>query len=371
MSRVLSKVICCDDEENSCTFTISNGGDVYVIGGENDNNGVPKLISLLKDITALDCGAHHTICIDSNGEVFGFGSNTYGQLGIGKDRDMVEYEEIQKIRIPLVKQVSCGGYYTICLTYDGELFSFGDNHFGQLGHGDDINCSFPKRITTITDVEYVQNGYRHSIAIKNNTEVYVWGYNINGQLGLGHTNDQWKPFRNTNFPDNVIDIKCGEEHTLILTLDQEVFSCGYNYSGELGRDLNDTTLYSPILGKIDISGIIRIDCGIYHSMCVDIHNNLFLFGCNTNGQLGLGDAADRQAPVKHPSLSNIVDISSKGRHVFVKTSINEIYAFGYNNFSQIGINTKNESQLEPIQVLKDREFIWYSNNWSRVKSARK
>ena len=76
-------------------------------------------------------------------------------------------------------------------------------------------------------------------------------------------------------------------------------------------------------------------------------------------------------PIKHPSLSNIIDISSGGNHSFVKTSNNEIYAFGYNDYSQLGIKTKDNYQITPIRVFEDNEDIWFSNiNKSKQKSAR-
>ena len=75
--------------------------------------------------------------------------------------------------------------------------------------------------------------------------------------------------------------------------------------------------------------------------------------------------------MKHPSLSNIIDISKGGTHSFIKTSNNEIYAFGLNKFSQLGIKTEHDYQLIPIRVCEGNEDIWFSNiNKSKAKSAR-
>ena len=97
---------------------------------------------------------------------------------------------------------------------------------------------------------------------------------------------------------------------------------------------------------------------------------MYVFGNNEFGQLGLGDTDNRNKPIKHPSLSNIIDIS-KGNHSFVKTSNNEIYAFGYNRCSQLGIKTEDNKQITPIRVFEENEDIWFSNiNKSKAKSAR-
>ena len=107
-------------------------------------------------------------------------------------------------------------------------------------------------------------------------------------------------------------------------------------------------------------------------MCIDINGNLLFFGGNSCGQFGLGDTDKRDILVQHPSLSNIIDISSKGEHVFVKTSNNEIYAFGSNDNSQLGIKTEDINQITPIRVFEDIEDIWCSTiGESKAKSARK
>ena len=114
------------------------------------------------------------------------------------------------------------------------------------------------------------------------------------------------------------------------------------------------------------------DCIHIQFLCIDVNNDLYVFGDNRFGQLGLGDNDNRYVPVKHPSLSNIIDISSRGYHTFVKTSNNEIYAFGGNRNQELGFETsKNYYQTTPIQVFKENEDIWYSNNpKSKAKSAR-
>merc|ERR1711874_892057 len=119
-------------------------------------------------------------------------------------------------------------------------------------------------------------------------------------------------------------------HGLMLISNGNVFSCGRNIYGELGRETNEN--YSASFDRITtLSDIKRIDCGNIHSMCINSTDDLYIFGGNEFGQLGLDDFIDRGKPIKHPSLSNVIDISSGGCSTFVKTS-NEIYAFGLNEY---------------------------------------
>jgi len=139
-------------------------------------------------------------------------------------------------------------------------------------------------------------------------------------------------------------------------------------------ELRDNERFSSSLQKIEsLVEIIRIECGDTHSMCIDASGNLWTFGDNNSGQLGLGEEVDTEStPTIVPMLSNIIDISSKGVHVFVKTSNNEIFTFGHNYSLELGIETKEDCQLTPIQVFKGREDIWWSNinRKSKAKSAR-
>merc|ERR1711943_19480 len=97
---------------------------------------------------------------------------------------------------------------------------------------------------------------------------------------------------------------------------------GNSRFGQLGRETDNN--HSTSFQKIEkLSDIIRIECGDCHSLCIDTNNDLYVFGNNYHGQLGLGDTDNRYKPIKHPSLSNIIDISNGGLHSFIKTSNNE------------------------------------------------
>ena len=378
--RSVSNIVCSD------SFTLCLNNDLNVVSFGRSTNGShgheeinvfpPKMISTLKHIKSVDCGFKHTVCLDDDGNVFSFGANNYGQLGIGKDKDALDFTyEPQQIDLPLIKQISCGGNFSICLSEDGDLFSFGFCDYGQLGLGNTENSNYPQKISSLKDIDMVECSCDYVICKSISNDVYVWGRNDNGQLGLGMTLNQNLPIKCESWPQNIVDIKCGYAHTLILTSSQEVYSCGNNYNGQLGRKTENNFIFniSSSFKKIEeLSEIMRIECGNFHSMCIDNYDNLFVFGHNNYGQLGLGDTDKRKNPTKHPLLSNIIDVSSKGKHTFVKTAKNEIYAFGNNEHSQLGIETKKKHQLTPIRVLEGNENFWCSNflRRSKAKSAR-
>ena len=378
--RFLSTIVCVDyDSRNGYTMCLSESGELLSFG--NHNKGAhgqieklvfpPKVIPLL-NITSFGCGMDHSVCLDNNGNVYSFGSNEFGQLGIGKSKFILNHtHKPRKVNLPPIKQVSCGNNFAICISEEGGLFSFGCNKLGQLGLENNKSSKSPKQLEFCEVIDFIECGGNHVICKTLNDDVYAWGCNGYGQLGIENKCDaHLLPTKCINWPKDIIDIKCGFSHTVILTSNREVYTVGNNQLGQLGRKSKNDSRVS-IQKLLRLSDIIRIECGYYHSLCIDTQNRLIVFGGNGYGQLGLGDDVEYEYTIIHPSLSNIIDISSKGCHTFVKTYSNQIYSFGLSFTIQIGSEIE-DYQFTPMRVFQDNETIWCSNiNISRAKSARK
>ena len=121
----------------------------------------------------------------------------------------------QKVNLPPCKHVSCGENFVICLTENGVLYSFGNNEEGQLGLGNNEElCYSPQKIESLKDVEFIECGSAHAFCKTLSNEIYSWGYNHYGQLGHGDCDTQSQPKKCSSLSnEDFIDIKCGSFHT--------------------------------------------------------------------------------------------------------------------------------------------------------------
>lgn len=143
----------------------------------------PKI--LLENIIKIKCGLEHMVVLTSDAKIYVWGSNQCGQLGLPSIKNMNILTELVLPGI-VVKKISCGANYTIILTVDNKLYSFGSNKYGQLGLGDCRMRSVPEQIMfTFPLIKSIRSGSHHTICTTIIGDIYVWGRNTNCQLGLG------------------------------------------------------------------------------------------------------------------------------------------------------------------------------------------
>ena len=147
----------------------------------------PSLIlNVPSNIVQFICGSHQSLFLDSEGNVFSVGDNTYGQLGLGHN---INQNVLNKIpNIPPIKIISYAGASCYLVDFEGNLWSFGDNGYGQLGHGDYTDINTPKIINTLKDIQQISYGScgQHFFAKSSLDLTFVTGDNYHGQLGTGN-----------------------------------------------------------------------------------------------------------------------------------------------------------------------------------------
>ena len=168
--------------------------------------------------------------------VWSFGNNSNGQLGLRLGTNDTSFPT----KIPnlprTVNQIVTGTNSSFIIDSNDEIWSFGENDHGQLGLGDTTTRSSPTKIPTVEGwdgkAKHITNNGFHTLFIDSNDDVWSFGKNEHGQLGLGDATERLVPTQIPNIKAK--QIACGENHSLILDINDNVWSFGKNISGQLG-----------------------------------------------------------------------------------------------------------------------------------------
>ncbi|XP_023517857.1 ultraviolet-B receptor UVR8 [Cucurbita pepo subsp. pepo] len=165
--------------------------------GDRNDRLVPQKVSSVDDdkMVMVACGWRHTISVSSSGGLYTYGWSKYGQLGHGDFEDRLVPHRLEALRGDSISQISGGWRHTMALTTDGKLYGWGWNKFGQVGVGDNVDHCSPKQINFPSDQKVIQIscGWRHTLAVTDKQNVFSWGRGTNGQLGHGESVDRNAP----------------------------------------------------------------------------------------------------------------------------------------------------------------------------------
>eukprot|EP00798_Chlamydomonas_sp_ICE-L_P003729 gene3729-biopygen21477 len=310
-----------------------------------------------------------------NGELFVYGRNDYGQLGLGHTSNTITVPT----KVPGINNaslVACGEGFTLCVRTDGTAISTGLNDNGQLGIGSDANGQLGRGASSANLVinsnivpmlmpagsnvpaRSISAGGYHLAVLLNNGSAYLRGKNDQGQCGASTTLvPQANSLGIIPSLSNVVDVACGHEHTLFTCYDGQELGVGRNYRGQLGQG-NKT---SPVTSVVQVlagggagskNGLsVEIAAGFNHSALIKNDNTIFVFGANDKGQLGLGETTTESlTPTELVGYAGY-DIARGRNHtvisttpdplVFNFTGNNALIAFGDNAYGQVGDNNPN------------------------------
>jgi len=147
-------------------------------------------------VVAVSAGFAHSLAFTADGALLSWGDGGHGRLGHGDDQAQWQPKKIEALAGQRVVAVSAGGWYSLALTADGAVWSWGCGYSGQLGHGDLQHQQLPKKIEAFADqrVVAVSAGEDHSLAITADGAVWSWGDGGLGRLGHGEDlSDQLLP----------------------------------------------------------------------------------------------------------------------------------------------------------------------------------
>ena len=255
----------------------------------------------------VQCGLYHTVALSDSGEVWVWGSNSSGQHGELSKAIEKRFEESTKVKD---------------LGYSGDLpWACYPTQVPRF----DIKSN--RRVTLIcTGSEYI-------LAVENNKKTYAWGKNSEGQLGIGKTS----PF--VTEPETIKEfvgipishIAAGESHTLVVDREGDVYAFGSNTNGRLGLGSSTTLQLSPkkvVFEEIGEGRIILVACGVFHSLALDDHQNVYSWGGGLYGQLGHNDLENHFEPMQIDTKTKFKSISAGKVHSAAINTDDHVFIWG-------------------------------------------
>ena len=291
--------------------------------------------------------------------VSAWGENEYVQLGVGdKEKRVVPTLVTGLLKTKSVVQVAAGGAHTACLTADGLVLVCGDGNAGQLGVGDTEDRVVPTLVRGELEgrkVLQVAAGGNHTMCVTEDGSVFAFGYNYRGQLGVGVTEERLVPTLLRGELENklVLQVAAGCIHTVFVTADGLVFSCGYNYSGQLGVGDTETRLVPTLVtGQLQGKTAVYVAAGNHHTLSITADGSLFAWGSNDFGQLGVGDTEDRSVPTQVTGLQGkqVVHVAAGNRHTICTTADGSVFTWGDGESGKLGLGDDRSNKLVPALV---------------------
>ncbi|CAE7237268.1 UVR8 [Symbiodinium sp. CCMP2592] len=329
------------------TVVVAKSGQIWAAGGNDDGQlgtgntvGQHALVHVAfdgKKIVAVATGDSHSAAITESGELWTWGFNGDGELGVG-DTTSRHAPVCVSVNGQKIVAVAAGGGYTAAITESGELWTWGCNDDGQLGVGDTKDRAAPVKVSVNGQkVVAVAAGYWHTAVITESGELWTWGCNDDGQLGVGDTKDRAAPVKVSVNGQKVVAVAAGYWHTAVITESGELWTWGYNGDGELG--VGDTTSrHAPVCVSVNGQKIVAVAAGGGYTAAITESGELWTWGCNDDGQLGVGDTKDRAAPVKvSVNGQKVVAVAAGYWHTAVITESGELWTWGYNGDGELGV----------------------------------
>ncbi|MCC8065996.1 MAG: hypothetical protein LIO94_02670, partial [Clostridiales bacterium] len=292
--------------------------------------------------------------------------------------------------------VMSGKDFTVALRSDGSVWAWGDNTYGQLGDGTYINRAYPVQVvseideenevtTYLSAVNRIAAGENFALALSDDGILYAWGSNAAGQLGVeinNTTDDDGNvlvsdsraiPVEADGTDDlsfnSITDMAAGNSHVAIVTDNNTVWTWGDNTYGQLGTGAAGSYIPAQVLGFNGggyLTDIVDVEAGSYHTVALKKDGSVWAWGKNDKGQLGDMTTSDREYPIQvfmgdsessGYYIERVSQISAKADNTAAVNEDTEVYVWGDNSSNQLGNpNYTDAYSTIPKQAYADYEY---------------
>lgn len=372
-----------------------SNGNGQLGDGTTTQSTIIKQVGTAANWRSVSCGNSFTLAVNTSNELWAWGNNSNGQLGLGNTT-----QRLSPVMVGTNWSVVSAGSnsHSAGLRTDGRLFAWGLNSSGQLGDGTTTQRTSPVQIGTGTTWASVVCGNSFTAGRRTDGSVWAWGANQQGQLADGTRTNRSSPTQvGTALDWSAVTV--GTTGMLLLRSDGSIWAAGDSTSGPLGTLPNNWTLatslpapvsqltsshqtvhylrpdgtvwgwgtgsavgdgttverFSPVqVGTASDWSAISSGINLF-TMGIKNGGELWGWGFNGNGQLGLNDTSTRTAPTRVGTDSNWQKVSAGSLHVLAVKNGGELWAWGLNSNAQVGDGTTTQRNA-PVRIGTDTDW---------------
>lgn len=316
-------------------------GSVWYYGIEGQKiNDEPVKAEIPTEIVQVAVGKEHYLALDKNGEVWSWGQNDYYQLGTANETSRITPNKIEGLKN--IKRIACGDYNSFAIGSLGEVYAFGLNENGECGVGvytNKIPVTKAKNVSDIIDVKADKN---HTVLLKSTGEVFVSGSNLNEELGMDISKiRKINEFTKLQNIDHAVMISAGSMQSVALKTDGSMYSWGLNKSSNL-------------------SDIRYISGGKGYNFAINKAGEVFACGENSSGEFGNNTNTSSNEYIKIETINNLLGISAGDRYSVTVKSDGTVWATGDYTHGDESIKSKTKgniwTQVGDDEYLKNTEL---------------
>ncbi|PIN17408.1 putative protein, contains RCC1 domain [Handroanthus impetiginosus] len=337
---------------------------------------LPKALesAVVLDVQNIACGGRHAALVTKQGEIFSWGEESGGRLGHGVDADVLHPKLIDALSTTNIELVACGEYHSCDVTLSGDMYTWGDGHFGLLGHGNEVSHWVPKRVNGPLEgihVSSISCGPWHTAVVTSAGQLFTFGDGTFGVLGHGDRESVSMPREVESLKGiRTVRAACGVWHTAAVVevmvgssgssncSSGKLFTWGDGDKGRLGHGDKESKLVPTCVAALVEPNFCQVACG--HSLTVALTTSglVYTMGSPVYGQLG-NPQADGKLPSRVEGKlvkSFVEEIACGAYHVAVLTSRTEVYTWGKGANGRLGHGDTDDRNFPMlVEALKDKQ----------------
>jgi alpha-tubulin suppressor-like RCC1 family protein len=313
--------------------------------GDYQDRAVASKVPILEAAREVCAGEQHSCALTTGGTLYCWGRNAHGELGLDSNEPALIPQQIPG----RYARVACGGYVTCAIDTARKLWCWGDNYEGQvvadLPRDQDVRT--PTRASLEDDVFQVSVGQGHACAVGTAGDLWCWGRNLDGQLGTGRPEQQVREPERVGQAQDFRRVAAAQTHTCGVDRSNRLLCWGNKDAGKLGTLNGDSTAVPARVAESGTRSYRDVVANWFHTCALQSDGKLACFGRNFEGQLGVGDTAQRDVPV---DLEGVWDEITAGAFHTCARRGDDVWCWGKNDVGQLGLgHDRRSSTPQPLR----------------------